>query len=133
MLARQHMLFSPRIRELNPFPVEAPECPTERAAYVLRQMTSDLDAIYNRFPVIPALKYEQKPDTDSGWVRSEKLKKYYSKHDSVITVQTEAQIEALMNYDPEKVCRVVISSLYTVCFQMPRFWDDFLDKMSAYA
>ena len=63
ILARQQMLFAPRLRELNPFPVYAPECPTERATYLLRQMVPDLDAVYNRFPIIPA---QSSQDQDKG-------------------------------------------------------------------
>ena len=81
------MLFAPRLRELNPFPVRAPECPTERATYILRQMSPDLDTIYNRYPIIPADKYGFNTDLDK-LERSEKKGKYFSKHDSVITAQT---------------------------------------------
>ena len=101
VLARQQMLFAPRLRELNPFPVRAPECPTERATYILRQMSPDLDTIYNRYPIIPADKYSFNTDLDK-WERSEKKGKYFSKHDSVITAQTSAQIEALQEYPIDK-------------------------------
>jgi len=101
VLARQQMLFAPRLRELNPFPVRAPECPTERATYILRQMSPDLDTIYNRYPIIPADKYSFNRDLDK-WERSEKKGKYFSKHDSVITAQTSAQIEALQDYPIDK-------------------------------
>ena len=37
-----------------------------------------------------------------NWSRSEKDGKYYAHHDSVITVQTESQIEALRDYDSSK-------------------------------
>ena len=101
VLARQQMLFAPRLWELNPFPVRAPECPTERATYILRQMSPDLDTIYNRYPIIPAEKYSFNTDLDK-WERSEKKGKYFSKHDSVITAQTSAQIEALQEYPIDK-------------------------------
>ena len=117
VLARQQMLFAPRLRELNPFPVHAPECPTERATYTLRQMVPDLDAVYNRFPIIQA---QSNDDLDvSKWERSDKSGAYFNHHDSVITVQTESQIEALRDYDPSKPIVIESTMAYIDGVEMP--------------
>ena len=50
VLARQQMLFTPRLLERNPFPIETPTDPTEIAASVLRQMNPDSDTQFHRFP-----------------------------------------------------------------------------------
>lgn len=117
VLARQQMLFAPRLRELNPFPVAAPECPTERATYTLRQMVPDLDAVYNRFPIVPAVTSDE-VDVNK-WERSEMSGAYFSHHDSVITVQTESQIEALQHYDPTRPIVIESVMAYIDGVEMP--------------
>jgi len=92
VLARQQMLFTPRLLERNPFPIETPTDPTEIAASVLRQMNPDPDAQFHRFPVVAP---------GESWKRSEKTARgEFERHDSIIISQSPAQLAKMRKHDP---------------------------------
>lgn len=67
VLARQQMLFAPRLLERNPFPISTPTDPTEIAASLLRQMNPDLDSIFYRFPIVAqSEKWKRSDKTSRG-------------------------------------------------------------------